>query len=129
MGELTEMRNRLKRGRQIRIWFWDGVREYKGKATRLDGSSLDAFLKVADFGEQTLLPGISVLDRLSKFFKDKTIDMKITGLGTEVNVRAKVTQIGSSKDNKRRIDLVAEFVSPKDRDKDVLLKMGQTIND
>lgn len=128
MGEMTRIRERLKRGRQVQIWFWDGMREYKGVAERLDGTSVNGFLKVSDFGDETLVPGVSIVDRILKHLSDRTVDMKLNGHGMEVSVRANVSQIGRSKKDPRRVDMTAGFIEPKDQVRDKLVKLGQLMS-
>ena len=127
MGEMTDLRERLRKRREIKIWFWEGGREYSGVALKLDDREVEGYLKISPDGVSTNIPGAALLDGLAKHFDGRTIQMKIHGQGMETDVRAKIRGIGPHQDNPRRAFIMAEFIDPPQRAGEILLRLGKAI--
>ena len=102
------------------VWFWDGVREYRGRAMRVTPEKLEAHLKISQFGSTTIVPTPDVIDGLILHLTGRKVDFRIRTGELEARSKGLVTAIGRDKDNERRLELRALFTDPSARDRRIL---------
>ena len=124
MGEMTKIRERLKRAKEIKIWFWDGMREYEGIATRLTTESVDGYLKISELGDQTVIPGPAMLEGIIRHLTNRDVDMKLTGQNMEVQLKATVIAVARHTTDERRATLSAAFKSPNEKQTGMLQRLA-----
>ena len=127
MGEMTRIRERLKRPRRVKIWFWDGFRAYQGTATRLTYKAVEAQLKITVTGDKTILPGVALVPGLIKHLRGRSVTIKLTGGGNlEMNVKSEITTLKADPQKPRRINMRAEFTALKEKHKSILKQMMES---
>jgi hypothetical protein len=124
MGESSRIRKALQQSRAVRIWFWDGQREYLGEALELNVAAVTGFLKMSQFGEATVLPTPRVMEGLTKHLTGRAVEMKLSSGGLEADVKAKITGVQTDFENRRRMLVLAEFVSVSDRNRPILERLA-----
>ena len=60
MGDLSDIKKRLKRQREVKIDFWDGMRDYQGVALNITTATLQGYLKMVVKGDETFMPSSGV---------------------------------------------------------------------
>ena len=119
------IREQLSRSRKVRVWFWDGVREYTGEATSVTPEKVEAELKISQFGSSTIVPTPVVINGLIKHLTRRAVEFKISARGMVATTKGKVTAIGLDPKNKRRLILHAQFDAPSERNQAILRRLGQ----
>src|SRR2546428_9699566 len=66
MVDTSRIRKSLKASHVVKIWFWDGVREYLGEAVELSAERATALLKMSQFGNSTVIPTRKLMEGLIK---------------------------------------------------------------
>ena len=105
----SSVRRRLKRHRTVKVWFWDGEREYQGEAIALAPAGLTALLKMSQFSDATVIPTSRVIEGLRKHLSNRNVEFKISCQGLEATLKGKITLIQTDFENARRLLLEAEF--------------------
>jgi hypothetical protein len=127
MTDSSRIKRTLKASHVVRVWFWDGEREYEGEAVELSPSGSTALLKMAQFGNATVIPTRKVVDGLVKHLTQKTVDWKCMSGIMESAVRAKITLVQPDFENPRRLLVEAEFQSASEQNRKILTRMGEIL--
>ncbi|MHC4606209.1 MAG: hypothetical protein ACYTAF_04675 [Planctomycetota bacterium] len=125
MGEITDIKDRLKKRKEVKIWFWDGIRQYEGVAAKLSEEFLAGDLRITEEGDATVIPGHALMQGLMKHLANRVVTMKLTSSTLEVSVKAKITAIGPMEGDNRRASIIAEFEDVDDGAKSALRRMAQ----
>jgi len=128
MGESSRIRKSLRQSRSVRIWFWDGQREYQGEALELNPAAVTGFLKMSQFGEGTVIPTRKVVDGLIKHLTQRAVEMKLSSEGLQVDLKARITSVQTDFENPRRLLLMAEFPGVPDRAAPILARLASQLN-
>ena len=127
MSDTSKIKKTLKASHVVKVWFWDGEREYEGEAVELSPGRATALLKMAQFGNATVLPTKKVMDGLIKHLNQKTVEFKCMSGIMEVTVKAKVSLAQPDFENPRRLLIEAEFQSPSEHNQKVLARMAEIL--
>jgi hypothetical protein len=127
MTDSSRIKKTLKASHVVKIWFWDGEREYEGEAVDLSPERATALLKMAQFGNATVIPTKKVMDGLIKHLSQKTVEWKCTSGIMESAVKAKITLVQPDFENPRRLLLEAEFQPPSEQNRKILLRMAEIL--
>jgi hypothetical protein len=128
MGESSRMRKSIAQSRVVKVWFWDGEREYQGQALELSEARVVAFLRVTQFGDATVIPTKSLVPGLSKHLVGRTVEFKLTSGTLEALLKGKVTSLNPDFENPRRLLVEAEFASPSERNVLILRQMAKSLS-
>jgi hypothetical protein len=127
MADSSRIRKTLKASHVVKIWFWDGEREYLGEAVELSPERTTGLLKMSQFGNSTVLPTRKVVEGLVKHLTKKVVEFKCTSGILEAAVRAKITLIQPDFENPRRVLLEAEIQSPSEQNQKILRRMSEIL--
>lgn len=127
MTDSSRIKKTLKASHVVKIWFWDGLREYEGEAVEISSASATALLKMAQFGNATVIPTKKVMDGLIKHLSQKVVEFKCTSGILEAAVKAKITSVHPDFENPRRLLLEAEFQSPSEHNQKVLNRLAEIL--
>ena len=127
MADTSKIKKTLKASHVVKVWFWDGEREYEGEAVDLSPAGATALLKMAQFGNATVLPTKKVMDGLVKHLSQKTVEWKCTSGIMESTVKAKITLVHPDFENPRRLLVEAAFQSPSEHNQKVLARMAEIL--
>ncbi len=111
----------------VKVWFWDGQREYSGEAVDLSPQRLTAFLRMSQFGDATVVPARAIMEGLSRHLTGRTVDLKVSSGPIEADVKARIAGVNPDFENPRRLLLEAEFQSPPERTQSVLARLARTL--
>ena len=128
MADTSKIRKTLKASHVVKIWFWDGEREYLGEAVELSSDRATGLLKMSQFGNSTVIPTRKVVDGLIKHLVKKTVEFKVTSGILEAAVRARIVSLQVDFENSRRLLLEAEILSPSEHNQKVLRRMAEILN-
>lgn len=115
---------RAARALAVHVWFWDGVREYTGTATKVTPEKLEAHLKISQFGSTTIVPTADVINGLIRHLTGRSVDFRIRTTRLEARSKGLVTAIGRDRKGGRRLVLRATFMAPSERNRTILGKLG-----
>lgn len=127
MTDSSRIKRTLKASHVVKVWFWDGEREYEGEAVELSPSGSTALLKMAQFGNATVIPTRKVVDGLIKHLTHKVVEWKCTSGIMESAVKAKITLVQPDFENPRRLLVEAEFQSASEHNQKILSRMGDIL--
>ena len=128
MADTSKIRKTLKASHVVKIWFWDGEREYLGEAVELSPDRATGLLKMSQFGNSTVIPTRKVVDGLIKHLVKKAVEFKVTSGILEAAVRARIVSLQVDFENSRRLLLEAEILSPSEHNQKVLRRMAEILN-
>lgn len=109
------MRRRLKRQRTVKVWLWDGEREYEGEAVALAPKGLTALLKMSQFGDATVIPTSKVIEGIQKHLSKRTVEFKLSCQNIEATVKGSITMLQADFEDARRLLIEAEFTGISER--------------
>ena len=127
MADTSRIRKTLKASHVVKIWFWDGQREYLGEAVELSAERATGLLKMAQFGNATVIPTRKVVEGLIKHLTKRVVDLKCTSGIMEAVVRAKITLVQLDFENARRLLVEAEILSPSEHNQKILRRMAEIL--
>lgn len=127
MTESSRIKRTLRASHVVKIWFWDGVREYMGDAVEISPERVAALLKMSQFGAATLVPEKKVIEGLVKHLTERTVEFRCTGGILEAAVKAKVTLVQRDFENPRRLLVEADFQSPSEQNQKLLRRLGEIL--
>jgi hypothetical protein len=127
MTDSSRIKRTLKASHVVKVWFWDGEREYQGEAVELSPAGSTALLKMAQFGNSTVIPTRKVVDGLIKHLTQKVVEWKCTSGIMESAVKAKITLVQPDFENPRRLLVEAEFQSASEHNQKILSRMGEIL--
>ena len=127
MVDTSRIRKSLKASHVVKIWFWDGVREYLGEAVELSAERATALLKMSQFGNSTVIPTRKLMEGLIKHLTKRVVEFKCTSGILEAAVRAKINLVQCDFENPRRLLLEAEIQSPSEHSQKVLRRMAEIL--
>jgi len=127
MTDSSRIKRTLKASHVVKIWFWDGVREYLGEAVELTPERTTGLLKMAQFGAGTIVPTKKVVDGLIRHLTQRPVEFKCTSGILEATVKAKITLVQPDFENPRRLLVEAEFLSPSEHNQKLLRRLGEIL--
>ena len=127
MSDSSRIKRTLKASHVVKVWFWDGEREYEGEAVELSPQGSTALLKMLQFGAGTVIPTRKVVDGLIKHLTQKTVDWKCTSGILEIAVKAKITLVQPDFENPRRLLVESQFLSLSEHSLKILARMAEIL--
>ena len=127
MSDTSKIKKTLRASHVVKVWFWDGEREYEGEAVELSPAGATALLKMAQFGNATVIPTKKVMDGLIKHLNQKTVEFKCMSGIMEVTVKAKVSLVQPDFENPRRLLVEAEFQPPSEQNRKILARLAEIL--
>lgn len=127
MTDSSRIKKTLRASHVVKIWFWDGEREYQGEAVELSTERATALLKMAQLGNATVIPTKKLMEGLIKHLTGKIVEFKCTSGILEASVKAKIALVHPDFENPRRLLLEAEFQSASDHNRKVLNRMAEIL--
>ena len=127
MTDTSRIKRTLRASHVVKIWFWDGEREYEGEAVELSAHGATALLKMAQFGNATVIPTKKVLDGLIRHLSQKAVEFKCMSGILEVTVKAKIKLVQPDFERPRRLLVEAEFQSPSEQNRKLILRMSEIL--
>ena len=130
MGETTRKRVKetLRRAKEVRIWFWDGQREYNGTAQDISATGFAASFLVTDASKQrsiALRP--TLVEILVHQLTTKPLEFRITGMGEELHIKGQVINVDQSHENPDWLLVSGELSPSRETDRATLTRMGESI--
>lgn len=123
----SRIKRTLKASHVVKIWFWDGVREYLGEAVEISPDRVAGLLKMSQFGAATLVPEKKVVDGLVKHLTNRPVEFRCTGGLLEVSVKATITLLQRDFENPRRLLVEAAFLAPSEHNQKLLKRLGEIL--
>lgn len=100
--------------RDIKVWFWDGQREYQGECVALGDNGLWMEIKVRVPMDGTI-PNVGIfLQLLRKQLKDKVVTVELTSSKTKGEMKVKLATVDILSQKKEMLSLVGTYVVPPD---------------
>ena len=127
MADTSRIKKTLKASHVVKIRFWDGEREYLGEAVELSAGRATGLLKMAQFGDATVLPTRRVMDGLIKHLTRRTVEFKCSSGILEVTVKAKIVLVQPDFENARRLLVEAEFQPPSEQNLKILSRLEEIL--
>ena len=127
MTDSSRIKRTLKASHVVKLWFWDGQREYQGEAVEISAARAVGLLKMAQFGNATVIPTRKVMDGLIKHLSGRVVEFKCTSGILEAAVKGKITLVQPDFENPRRLLIEAEFQSPSEHNQKVLARMAEIL--
>ena len=127
MTDSSKIRKTLKAAHTVKIWFWDGQREYEGEAVEISPVRTTALLKMAQFGNATVIPTRKVMDGLVKHLSGRVVEFKCTSGILEAAVKGKITLVQPDFEHQRRLLVEGEFQAPSEQNERTLARMAEVL--
>lgn len=127
MAESSRIKRTLRASHVVKIWFWDGQREYVGEAVEISPERATALLKLSQFGEATVIPTRKVVEGLLRHLDQRAVEFKCISGILEAVVKAKLTLVQQDFENPRRLLVEAEFRSPSEHHQKILKRLGEIL--
>jgi len=127
MTDSSRFKRTLKASHVVKIWFWDGQREYLGEAVEISTERATGLLKMAQFGNSTVIPTKKVMDGLVRHLGGRVVEFKCTSGILEAAVKAKITLVQPDFENPRRLLIEADFQSPSEHNQRLLTRMAEIL--
>jgi hypothetical protein len=127
VADTSKIRKSLKASHVVKIWFWDGEREYQGEAVEISPERATGLLRMSQFGNSTVLPTRKVVDGLVRHLTRKVVEFKCTSGILEAVVRAKIALVQPDFENPRRLLVEAEIQSPSEQNQKILRRMAEIL--
>lgn len=127
MTDSSRIKRTLKASHVVKIWFWDGQREYLGEAVEVSAERATGLLRMAQFGNATVIPTKKVMDGLVKHLSGRVVEFKFTSGILEAAVKAKITLVQPDFENPRRLLVEAEIQSPSEHNRKLLTRMAEIL--
>jgi len=128
MTDSSRIKRTLKASHVVKIWFWDGLREYQGEAVEISPEGTTGLLKMAQFGNSTVVPTKKLLDGLVKHLSQRSVEFKCTSGILEASVKARITLVQPDFENPRRLLIEAEFQATSELNRKVLARMAEILS-
>ncbi len=127
MTDSSRFKRTLKASHVVKIWFWDGQREYLGEAVEISAERMTGLLKMAQFGNATVIPTKKVMDGLVKHLSERMVEFKFTSGILEAAVKGKITLAQPDFENPRRLLIEADFQSPSEHNQKLMARMAEIL--
>jgi len=127
MTDSSRIKRTLKASHVVKLWFWDGQREYLGEAVEISAARTTGLLKMAQFGAATVIPTRKVMDGLVKHLGGRVVELKCTSGILEATLKGTITLVQPDFENPRRLLIEAEFQSPSEHNQKVLARMAEIL--
>jgi hypothetical protein len=112
----------------VKVWFWDGQREYTGEAVAVSGERMTAFLRMSESGHATVIPTPVIVQGLIKHLTNRIVEFKMTSGSLEADVKGRISSLNADFENPRRLLLEAEFQPSSERTAAVLLRLAKLLD-
>ena len=100
--------------RDIKVWFWDGQREYQGECVALGDNGIWMEIKVRIPMDGTI-PNIGIfLQLLRKQLKDKSVTVELSTARIKGEVKVKLATVDVLSQKKELLSVVGTYLTPPD---------------
>jgi len=100
--------------RDIKVWFWDGEREYQGECVALGDNGIWMEIKVRVPADGTI-PNVALhLQMLRKKLKDKVMTVELTTPKMKAELKLKLATLDVLSQKKEMLSIVATYTTPPD---------------
>ncbi len=100
--------------RDIKVWFWDGEREYQGECVALGDNGIWMEIKVRVPMDGTI-PNVGIfLQLLRKQLKDKTVTVELSNARVKGEARVKLATVDVLSQKKELLSMVGTYLSTPD---------------
>lgn len=129
MGETTRKRVRetLRRAKEVRIWFWDGQREYNGTAQEISATGFAGSFLATDPSQKAVHLSVTMLQLVSRQITSRPMEFRIQAMGSELNVKGQVINVDRSQQNPDWLLISGELTPGRDSDRATLNRFGESI--
>jgi hypothetical protein len=127
MAESSRIKRTLRASHVVKIWFWDGQREYQGEAVELSPEGATALLRMSQFGNATVIPTRKVVEGLVRHLEQRAVEFKCTSGILEVMVKATLTLVQQDFESPRRLLVEARFLAPSEANQKILRRLGEIL--
>ncbi|MBI2899536.1 MAG: hypothetical protein HYY17_05085 [Planctomycetes bacterium] len=112
--ETRLINSQLVSRRDIKVWFWDGQREFQGECVALGENGVWMEIKVRVPVDGTI-PNVGIfLQLLRKQLKDKVVTVELTSPKIKGEVKVKLSTVGVLSQKKEMLSVVATYEAPPD---------------
>lgn len=100
--------------RDIKVWFWDGSREFQGECVALGDNGIWMEIKVRMPMDGTI-PNVGMfLQLLRKQLKDKSVTVELSTPRIKGEVKVKLATVDILSQKKEMLSIVGTYVAPPD---------------
>ena len=101
----------------IELKFWDGQRQYEGHIREVSENYILAQIRIYDDTSRTIVPGNDVASLVIKHLEGRILPVEIGRGAYKADLLVKVEEIKRDPENPRRLNVMATFNNPGDRER------------